>query len=105
MTNRVGSGCPLQATQFGRPTFVGVLGNSLAFGGHLGPTTIRHAAWPARLHDELRTNFGPNTHVVNGAARASYADFAAMCWDELWGKLWLWRGGHGRRASTLPSST
>ena len=73
-----------------------MLGDSLAFGGHVGPhgrrVKVQDLAWPSRLHGELRTNFGSNIHVVNGAARASFADFAAMCWDELWGNPWLWGG-------------
>ena len=87
-----GAGCPLQAS---RPVFVGVLGDSLAFGGHVGPrgrAKVQDVAWPSRLHGELRANFGSNIHVVNGAARASFADFAALCWDELWGNPWLWGG-------------
>lgn len=84
--------CPLRQD---RPVLVGVLGHSVAFGGHHGAGTgmrAREAAWPAKLQEALRTALGSNIFVLNGAARASTADFAALCWDEIWGPSYSWRG-------------
>ena len=41
-------------------------------------------AWPAVLQRLLR-RLNPHTYVINGAVRASSADLAALCFDELWG--------------------
>ena len=82
-------GCLLRA---GRPVFVGVLGDSVAFGGHLGGSGVRNHnvfAWPIKLQRELRKLYGSSDiHVLSGAQRASNADFADICWDEIWGEQW-----------------
>jgi hypothetical protein len=59
----------------GRNLTIGVLGNSITYGAEVEPAD----AWPAQLQRRL----GSAT-VLNGAVRASSADFAALCWEEIW---------------------
>jgi hypothetical protein len=59
---------------------IGVLGNSITFGAGVRPDE----AWPAQFEAQLRRRLGPRVRVLNGAVRASSADFAALCWDEVW---------------------
>ena len=59
---------------------LGVLGTSLSFGADLANRTKQ--AWPARLEDVLRSQHKTsNIWVLNGAMRASSADFAALCYQ------------------------
>ena len=67
---------------------IGVLGNSITFGAGVR----MNESWPALLQAQLRRSY-PNVHVLNGAVRASSADFAALCWDDLWGAQWRYTGG------------
>jgi hypothetical protein len=80
-----GSRCPLSASP--RPIVVGALGTSLTWGSDLPHRETE--AWPARLQARLRARLGrDDIFVHNGAMRASSADFAALCFDELWGREW-----------------
>ena len=73
-----------------RPFLVGVLGDSITYGAGVG----RAASWPRVLEALLQESFGRNSvRVVSGAVRASSADFAALCWNEIWGDEW--RGEDG----------
>ncbi|KAL1503541.1 hypothetical protein AB1Y20_012020 [Prymnesium parvum] len=71
-----------------RPVIVGVVGNSITFGAGVRA----NESWPRLLQASLRRAY-PNLLVLNGAVRASSADFAALCWDELWGPQWRYAGG------------
>ena len=67
--------CPLTATQ--RPLTIGALGTSLTWGADLPPL---ERPWPQRLQALLRSRLGrDDIFLVNGAMRASSADFAALC--------------------------
>lgn len=77
--------CPIDAVQ--RPLMVGALGTSLTWGSDL-PSRERDA-WPTVLQQLLRARTNrADIFVFNGAMRASSADFAALCFDELWGPAW-----------------
>ena len=71
-----------------RPVFIGVVGSSITFGAGVRA----NESWPALLQARLRRTY-PSVHVLNGAVRASSADFAALCWDEIWGSQWRYSGG------------
>ena len=66
---------------------IGALGTSLTWGADL-PNRDR-MAWPTLLQSLLteRTR-RTDLFVLNGGMRASSADFAALCFDELWGAAW-----------------
>ena len=51
--------------------------------------------WPGILQSVLRQTY-PNVWVINGAVRASSADLAALCFDELWGPQWIDANGAAR---------
>ena len=86
ITNRsTASACPLTGTL--RPLVVGALGTSLTWGADL-PDAAR-MAWPTVLQEVLQARLGRrDVFVLNGAMRATGADFAALCFDELWGPQW-----------------
>ena len=77
--------CPL--LQNARPLIVGALGTSLTWGADLADRATQ--AWPVRLQERLRSATGrSDLYVLNGGLRASSADFASLCFDELWGEQW-----------------
>ena len=81
--------CPLLSSR-GRPFVIGTVGTSISYGVGVDPA----AAWPRVLEAKLRRRFGQGVvAVANGAVRASTADFAALCWDAIWG-----RAGYHNRA-------
>ncbi|KAL1527393.1 hypothetical protein AB1Y20_016061 [Prymnesium parvum] len=78
-----------------RPVLIGVLGTSLSWGADLSNRTEQ--AWPFVLQRLLRQQ--PqfrNVWVVNGAMRASSADFAALCFDAMFGPEWTDASGAAR---------
>lgn len=78
-----------------RPVLIGVFGTSLSWGADLPDRTLQ--AWPVVLQHELRLRSEfKNVWVLNGAMRASSADFAALCYDEMFGKAWIDVLGAGR---------
>ena len=86
-------GCLLNETE--RPVIVGALGTSLTFGAEV--ENRRATAWPAVLQRLLRARAGSsNIFVINGAVRASSADLAALCFDEIWGPAFADAAGHSR---------
>ena len=72
------------------PITIGALGNSITFGAGVGA----NRSWPVQLQKSLSARFGHNEsatetqvgsiRMLNGAIRASSADFAALCYDEIW---------------------
>jgi hypothetical protein len=77
--------CPLVTSP--RPITLGALGTSLTWGADL-PDQQRQA-WPSVLQSMLRKRARrDDVFVFSGALRASSADFAALCFDELWGPSW-----------------
>ena len=77
--------CPLRMPR--RPLVIGALGTSLTWGADLADRIGE--SWPTRLEQKLRTRLQrDDLFVVNGAQRATSADFAALCFDELWGAQW-----------------
>ena len=77
--------CPIDSAP--RPLSIGALGTSLTWGADLPSREID--AWPRVLQALLRARAGrDDIFVFNGAMRASSADFAALCFDELWGGAW-----------------
>lgn len=87
-------GCTLlRRTLPHRPLIIGALGTSLTYGTDLpDPAT----GWTSVLEGLLRARGGPHIYVVNGALRASSADFAALCFDEIFGKAWVDGRGSAR---------
>ena len=76
-----------------QPFLIGVFGDSIAFGAGVDARD----SWPRQLEVQLRRTFGRGAvRVVNGAVRASSADFAALCWNEIWGPEWRAPNGAGR---------
>ena len=80
--------CPLLAPpEARRPLIIGALGTSLTWGADLPDPVLQ--AWPAVLQRELSHRLGRrDIFLLNGAMRATSADFAALCFDELWGSAW-----------------
>lgn len=78
------SSCPLfLSRRDGRPLVIGTVGTSISYGVGVEPPL----AWPRVLERKLRRRFGEGAvTVLNGAVRASTADFAALCWDAIWGR-------------------
>lgn len=75
--------CPLFLSRRDRPLVIGTIGTSISYGVGVDP----QLAWPRVLERKLRRRFGEGTvTVLNGAVRASTADFAALCWDAIWGR-------------------
>ena len=73
---------------------IGVFGDSVTYGAGLADRAL---AWPRLLEARLQAHFGGSSvRVVSGAVRASSADFAALCWDEIWGAEWRSPSGQGR---------
>lgn len=64
----------------GQNITIGILGNSITYGAEVESRD----AWPAQLEKRLRAHIG--VAVLNGAVRASSADFAALCWEEIWAR-------------------
>ena len=86
--------CILDASEH-RPVLIGVFGTSLSWGADLDNRTSE--AWPFVLERLLREQ--PryrNVWVLNAALRASSADFAALCYDEMFGSAWTDAAGAGR---------
>lgn len=83
---------PLVSTLSQKPFIIGVLGDSITYGANVR----RGREWPRVLEKRLRRVFGDNVRVINGAVRASSADFAALCWDEIWGPEWQGPDGSAR---------
>ena len=74
---------------------IGALGTSLTWGADL--PDARTQAWPAVLEKLLADRLGrTDVHLLNGAQRATSADFAALCFDELWGSSWTDARGTSR---------
>lgn len=66
---------------------LGALGTSLTFGTDLPDS--RTQAWPVVLQRLLSHRLDrTDIFLLNGAMRATSADFAALCFDELWGVAW-----------------
>ena len=68
-----------------RPLVIGALGNSITFG------ISTNASWLHSVEVALNslsvldsTTKALRVHTVNGAVQASSADFAALCYDEIW---------------------
>jgi len=82
-----------------RPLYVGVAGNSIARGVGV---QRKSASWPSLLQKRLRLRFGnQDIWVVNGAVRASSADFAALCWEAIWSSAQPVPLPHSRSLSML----
>lgn len=82
----------------GAPLFIGTLGTSLTYGSDLANRTAQ--SWPYVLERLLRTHGVPHARVLNAAMRASSADFAALCFDEVW-QVAGETGGHSGGAPPL----
>lgn len=80
--------CPFWGpAELRRPLMIGALGTSLTWGTDLPDRTLQ--AWPVVLQRLLAAQLQrADIHVLNGAMRATSADFAALCFDELWGPAW-----------------
>lgn len=88
--------CPLTPpVALRRPVILGALGTSLTFGVDLPDASTE--AWPIVLQGMLAERLQrSDVFVINGAMRASSADFAALCFDELWGAAWRDKRGVAR---------
>jgi len=75
------------------PFAVGTLGSSITSGIDVAPG----AAWPDVLGRMIRSRWRNSVVIHNGAVRSSSADFAALCWEELWAN----RGGAGAAPELL----
>ena len=80
--------CPLVTHhEVRRPLMIGALGTSLTWGADLPDS--RTQAWPVVLQRQLSGKLDrSDIFLLNGALRATSADFAALCFDELWGPAW-----------------
>ena len=68
-----------------RPLVIGALGNSITFGISTNVSwlhSVEVALNSLSVLDSTRKVL--RVHTVNGAVRASSADFAALCYDEIW---------------------
>lgn len=73
--------CAAMERRADQPFVIGTVGSSITFGADVRP----NESWPVLLSHTLHSRFGTNSVVVhNGAVRGSSADFAAVCWDEIW---------------------
>ena len=52
---------------------IGTFGDSITYGAGVG-----NHSWPSRLQERLQRTYGSRLRVLNGAVRASSADFAAV---------------------------
>lgn len=71
---------------------IGALGDSITYGAGVPESRT----WAALLQRHLQREFGPTVSVINGAVRASSADFAALCWDAIWQRAWRGQGAPPR---------
>jgi len=80
MHRAVHASCPPRVSN--RPLKLGVLGNSIAVG--VGIPNANEHSWPAQLAKMM----GHGYEVINRGVRASRADLATLCCDELFNRTW-----------------